>query len=200
MARFDIMPWISAHGGTETVRIGSMTASEVFDVGEPIMIVDAGTLTEPADNDTQWLLSTMDVALEAGIACYGPAGGSETNDNAAAINPQTGIAFTTADEISYWPINEGTLFITSNVFAAGASSTGVVAPLLTDIGEAYQIAYGSFGTPDTGWGVEKTAGVSGVDVQAMIVNVLDTNKAPIRRTGLAGVHIVFTLNAVLAAA
>ena len=199
MAARDIMPFKSPLGGTYEVRVAGMTASEVFDIGEPVVIVDGGTLTEPPDDATQWILTDgEDGGTSVGIACYGPAGGAQTNDRGAATNPKTGAAYAVNDEIAYWPASQGTLFITRNFYAAGAGSS--VAPLVTDIGERYQIAYGTFGTPDAGWGVEQTAGVIGVDVQAVVVDVLDSQKAPIRVSGNAGVFVVFEINATLAAA
>jgi len=191
MAARDIMPFKSPLGGTYEVRVAGMTASEVFDVGEPVAIVDGGTLTEPPDDATQWILTDgEDGGTSVGIACYGPGtGGVNTN-------PKTNAAYTTNDEIAYWPASQGTLFITQNVFAAGAGSAS--APLVTDIGERYQISYGT--TDPIGWGVEKTAGVIGVDVQAVVVDVLDSQKAPIRVSGNAGVFVVFEINATLAAA
>ena len=188
MAARDIMPFKSPHGGTTTVKTGSMTANEVFEVGEPVMVVDAGTITEPTDDAAQWTVAQMDIGMQCGIACFGP--------GASNINPRTGVAFATADEVAFWPANEGTLFITSNVFAAGAGSAS--APALTDMGESYQITYGT--TDPIGWGVEKTAGVSGVDVQALIVDVLDAQLNPISRSGNTGVYVVFEIIATLGAA
>lgn len=185
MAARDIMPWISPLGGTYEVRWGSMTASEVFEVGEPVAVVDAGTLTEPSG---QFIITDADAGLLIGIAAAGPGAGN--------IDPATGAAYATGASIPFWPINQGTLFITSNVFAAGAGSAS--APLQTDVGEPYQITYGT--TNPIGWGVEKTAGVEGVDVVATIVEVLDANKAPIRITGGTGVYVVFTITAGIGAA
>jgi hypothetical protein len=128
--------------------------------------------------------------VQCGIACAGPGAGN--------INPATGIAYAVNDTIAYWPANEGTLFITDNVFAAGAGAAS--APLVTDIGESYQITYSTTAAAPIGWGVEKTAGVVGVDVCAWIVDVLDTNKAPIRLTGGTGVYVVFEITATVAAA
>ena len=48
MAARDIMPWQSPLGGHYEIEYGQMTASEVFEIGEPVGLVDAGTLTEPA--------------------------------------------------------------------------------------------------------------------------------------------------------
>lgn len=192
MAVFDIMPFISPLGGTYEVRVAGMTASEVFDTGEPVGIVDAGTLTEPPDDATQWILADQDtVGNRVGIACFGPAGGAQTNDRAAWTNPATKAAYASGDDIAYWPADQGTLFITSNFFAAAAGSA--VAPAITDIGEPYQITYGTFGTPDAGWGVEQTAATYGTDVVAVVVDVLDSLKRPIRRSGQTGVYVVFEI-------
>jgi hypothetical protein len=188
MAARDIMPWFGRGGTSPSTRWGQMTASEVFEIGEPVAIVDAGTLTEPPDDATQFIITDIDGGLEAGIACFGPGAGN--------INPVTGVAFATGDDIAYWPINDGTVFITQNFFAAGAGSD--VAPVQTDVGEPYQVAYNT--TATIGWGVEQTAGVYGVDVVATILEVLDTNKDPIRITGNAGVYVLFTLNATIGAA
>ena len=198
MAVFDIMPFSSPLGGTYEVRWGPMTASQVFDVGEPVTVVDAGTITEAPQDVTQWIVTDADVGLLGGIAAGGPAGGAQTNDRAAATDTSTGLAYATNAAIPYWPVNQGTLFITSNVWAAGGGSA--VVPLQTDVGENYQISHGTFGTPDAGWGVEQTAGVTGVDFVATVTEVLDARKQPIRVSGQAGVYVVFTISATLAAA
>ena len=194
MAARDIMPWIDTHGGVATVRWGQMTASEFFDIGEPVAVVAAGTLTEPPDDATEFILADAADGFELGIAAWGPAGGAQTNDAAAHINPATGMAYTTGDDLPYWPADEGTLFITQNLFAAGAGSA--VTPAQTDIGNAYQMSYATFGTPDTGWGLEQTAAGSGTDVMCVVTEVLDAQKAPIRITGNTGVYVVFKMRTV----
>ena len=189
MAARDIMPFISALGGTTTVRWGSMTASEVFEIGEPVMVVTAGTVTEPVGATTSWPVtefSSGGASVEGGIACFGPGAGN--------INPATGVAFAALDDVAYWPINEGNLFITRNLFDSGDTTTLAV-PLQTDVGEGYQINQAA---ANTAWGIEKAAGVSGVDVVANVVDVLDAQKAPIRITGNAGVFVVFSITATMA--
>lgn len=190
MAARDIMPWQSPHGGTTTVRWATFTASEVFEIGEPINIVAAGTATEPPDDVTQWILTDGGGNVEAGIAAWGPGAGN--------LNTMTGVAYATGDYIPYWPINEGTVFITKNFYAAGAGSA--VAPDLTDIGNNFQISHATFGTPDAGWGIERTAGLEGIDYVATILDVLDAQKSPIRVSGNAGVYVTFLINGTLAAA
>ncbi len=189
MARGDITPFHSEHGGHNSIRWGEMTASEVFEGGEPIMVVDAGTLTEPTDNAAQWVVSEFSAtgtsALSGGIAVFGPGAGN--------IDPETGLAFATGGAVAFYPINEGNLFFTGNFYAAGGGS--VLAPVLTDMGEAYQLVYGTFGTPDAGWGIEQTSAVAGTDVQARIVDILDSTLRPIRSSGNAGVGVVFEINA-----
>jgi hypothetical protein len=193
MAARDFMPFKSPLGGTYEVRHAGMTASGTFDVGEPLVIVTAGTLTEPSA--TGWVLTdfstTSAASVEGGIACFGPGAGN--------INPETGVAYTTNDTIAYWPINQGILFITriaANFRATGASAAGATAaPLVTDIGESYEMS-----SNGTNWAIERTGAAPGTDVQADIVDVLDVNKAPIRLSGGTGVYAVFEINATLAAA
>lgn len=186
MPRGDITPYHSESGGHTSIRWGEMTASEVFEGGEPVMIVDAGTLTEPTDNNAQWVISeftaTGTSALSGGIAVFGPGAGN--------IDPQTGVAFATGGAIAYYPMNEGNLFITSVFTAAGGATVAV--PALTDIGEAYQL---SLGAANSQWGPEQTSAVQGTDVQARIVDVLDAQGTTIRTSGEAGVSVVFTIDA-----
>jgi hypothetical protein len=165
-----------------------MTTGGTFEIGEPINAVAAGTLTEaPVASNTQWILADAGGATEAGIAAWGPGAGN--------INPETGIAYVAGDNIPYWPINEGNLFITKNVFAAGGAT--LAAPILTDMYENYQLVYGA---ANDKWGVEKTEALSGIDYMATIVGILDAQKTPIARSGNAGVYIVFLLTGTLAAA
>ncbi len=189
-----IMPFTSALGGTTTVRYGGMTASENFEVGDPIALASSGRLVEPPENATPWLQSTMDMGLRGGIAAFGPgdsapgAGGAAQN-----INPRTGVVFAVDDDIAYWPIDEGTIFYTNNFFAAAAGS--LLAPVLSDIGNAYEISYATYNTngEDTGWGIEQNAVTVGTDVQAVILDVLDAQLAPIRRSGNAGTGVTFLI-------
>jgi hypothetical protein len=195
MAVRDIMPFKSVQGGTTQVKWGQMTASEVFDVGEPVMIVTAGTLTEAEDNDDSWKYAEMGTGAECGIAAAGPGGGSQTNDRDAHLDPMTGKTYATLAMIPYWPINEGTHFITKNFWAAAGAGSAAV-PDLANIGISYMITYATFGTPDAGWGIEETAAVSGTDVSAVVLDVLDSAKTPIRLSGNAGVYLVFEIRTI----
>jgi len=182
MAARDIMPWKSPLGGTTEVRYGEFTANEVFEIGEPVSLIDAGTWTEPTDDAAQWTLAQMGGNVAAGIAAWGPGAGN--------INPATGVAYATGDWFPYWPVGEpGQLWITKNCMAAGGGS--LVAPVLADIGDEYQIVYGT--TAPIGWGIEQTVALTGVDVIAEIVDVLDSKKSPIRVTGNAGIYWVFEI-------
>lgn len=190
MAARDIMPWKSPLGGSYEVRYAGMTAAQTFDVGEPVVVVTAGTVTEATA--AGWVVTDFTTAgssaMQGGIACNGPGAGN--------INPDTGIAYATNDKIAFWPLNQGILFITDNFYATGASAAGgATTPLVTDIGESYELS-----SDGTVWVVEQTAAAPGTDVQARIVDVLDTNKAPIRITGQTGVYVVFELCATMTAA
>ena len=188
MAARDIMPWHTPHG-SQAVQWGQMTSGEAFEAGEPIAVVDAGTLSEPTQNNVEWLVTESDIGFQAGIAAFGP--------GASNINPRTGVAFTALDDIAYWPVNQGTVFITKNFYTAAAAAT--VAPTQAEVGESYQITYATATSP-AGWGIEVTAGDTGLDFQANIIEVLDTNKDPIRLTGGTGVYVLFTIDATIGAA
>ena len=54
MASRDIMPFKSVHGGTTQVKWASLDASEVFDIGEPVMVMATGELAEPDTDDDAW--------------------------------------------------------------------------------------------------------------------------------------------------
>jgi hypothetical protein len=190
MAAYDFMPFKSPLGGTYEVRHAGMTTGQTFDVGEPVVLVTAGTLTEGTANG--WIITdfttTTATSIEGGIACNGPGAGN--------LNPQTGIAYAVNDAIAYWPINQGILFITrlaNNFRASGAAAAGAArAPVVTDIGESYVMS-----SNGTNWAITTDAAAPGTSVQADIVDVLDTNKAPIRLSGNAGFYAVFEINATL---
>jgi hypothetical protein len=165
-----------------------MAASEVFEGGEPIMVVGAaGTAVEPVGATTSWPLTEFTSGVEAGIACFGPGDGTK-------LNPATGVAFATGDDIAYWPINEGNLFITDNFFETGDTTT-LATPAQTDVGYHYKMNQAVL---NTAWGIEQTVGAPGVDVLANVVEVLDADKVPIRLSGQTGVSLVFHITATLA--
>jgi hypothetical protein len=180
----DIMPWKSPLGGTYEVRWGAMTAGEDFEIGEPIGLVDAGTLTEPPQDTTEVLHADFDAGHCVGIACFGPGAGN--------INPMTGVAFATGDMIAYWPIDQGTLFITSN-FHSDAGAAAVV-PALTDVGESYELDYATAAAP-IGWGLDQTANATVTELGCKVVEVLDTNYNPTYHPlwNGTGVYLVFEI-------
>jgi len=193
MAAYDFMPFKSPLGGIYEVRHAGITAAQTFDVGEPVVIVDNGTVTEGTADG--WLVAdcaaTTAQSVQGGIACWGPGAGN--------LNPETGIAYAVNDTVAYWPWNQGILFITRlavNFRATGAAAAGAAAaPLVTDIGESYEMS-----SNGTNWAIERTAAAPGTDIQADIVDVLDAQKTPIRLSGNAGFYAVFEINATLAAA
>lgn len=195
MARGDIMPYISVHGNTHPPRYAPMNASETFQRGELVFINTDGELAEFPVDATEALIADIGTGgLLGGIACFGPGAASAAADptNAVAINPKTGVAFTTGDSIGYWPWDRGTLFITNNVLAAGGAATAL--PDGADRGVQFQLTYGTVGTPDAGWAVEKTAGVTGTDVLAVIHDVLDSQLRPVSATDTTtGVYYVFEI-------
>jgi hypothetical protein len=133
------------------------------------------------------------VAHVCGIACWSV--GTDDGDGtttAGEINPKTGVAYAAGDEVAYWPADQGILFITKNFHDDTAAAE--VVPLQTDVGEIYQMSASTTAAVHSyGWGVTQTAGVPGTDVLAIVHDVLDTNKAPIRLSGGTGVYLVFEI-------
>lgn len=181
MAARDIMPWRSVLGGTYRVKWAPMTASEVFETGEPVGVVAAGTLTEPVGATTSVVVGDFENGL-GGIAVIGPGAGN--------INPATGDAFATGDDVAYWPFGDGNEFITDNAFATGDTTTAHV-PVQADVGTHYKMNQAAAATA---WGIEVTAALPGVDLVCLITEVLDVNKAPLRVSGGTGVYMVFEVD------
>ncbi len=183
MPKFDIMPLTDVVGGNRVVGI---TASQTFEMGELVGVVDAGTVTEFPQDNTQAILADIDGGKLCGISCYGP--------GASNINTKTGTTtWGVGTPVAFWPADRGIEFITKNFWTAGGATT-VVVPAVTDIGEPYQITYNTTATGGTpGWGVEQTAGVDATDIIAVVTRVLDANKKDIRESGQAGVYLVFEL-------
>ena len=179
MAARDIMPWISPDGGTRQVRWNGMTASEVFEIGEPIVVQDAGTVAEFVGATTSVPITEFDSGMLGGIDAAGPGAGN--------IDPKTGAAYATGGEIPWWPFGDDTLFITKNFFATGDTTTLAV-PAVTDIGESYKMNQAA---ANTAWGLEQTAAVPGTDLQCVVHDVLDAEKRPVRVSGATGVYLVF---------
>lgn len=199
----DIMPFKSPLGGTYEVRHAGMTASQVYLRGHPVGVVDGGTLTGAPSDTSTWLLDDTSDGLGhvamLGISCWGV--GVDDGDGTVSstardgfprpINPETRNAYTTNDTVAFWPADQGTLFITRNFH--DTATTAAVVPLVTDIGEVYQMSSSETAAVGFGWGVSQTAGVVGTDVLAHVVDVLDAKKTPIRLSGAAGVYLVFEI-------
>jgi hypothetical protein len=170
------------------IRWGRMTTSQAFEPGDVIAIVDAGTITEPPQDATEVLIGTDGEIF--GIAATGPYANGQ-----AMIDPSTGAAYAANARVAFYPCDQGNLFITDNLFAAAGGSQ--VTPALTDIGETYQVTYGTGTTNPSGWGLERTAGVTGTDLLGVVYDVLDTNKKSIVESGStgSGVYVVFELKA-----
>ena len=86
---------------------------------------------------------------------------------------------------------QGTLFITRNFH--DTATTAVVVPLVTDIGELYLISSSATAAAGFGFGLEQTAATPGTQPFGVVHDVLDSQKAPIRLSGNAGVFLVFEI-------
>ena len=190
----DIRPFVSPLGGTFELRYGSMTAGQAWLRGQPVGIVDAGTVTQAPNDATEYLLADMDtVGNVCGIAAWSV--GTDDGDGtttAGEINSKTGIAYAAGDEVAFYPADQGNLFITNNFHDADGAAA--VVPLQTDVGEIYQIGSSvTAGVHGFGFGLEQTAGVVATDVLAIVHDVLDAQYCPIRLTAQAGVYLVFEI-------
>jgi hypothetical protein len=178
MGARDFMPFITGSGGPR-VRQAPLTASATFLEGELVVVVDAGTLSEMPQDDDQILIGDFDSGLLGGVAAMD---GHTTRTDRTARS--------TGDMISYYPINDGTLFITENFVATGDPDTAVI-PAGTDVGESYQVT-GVNG--DGSWAIEQTAGAMGVNMCAIVHQVLNARKEPIGATDTTtGKWVVFEL-------
>jgi hypothetical protein len=196
MAFNDILPFKSPHGGITEIRYYPITVSQTFNKGELVGVVDAGTVTAFPKNATQAILASIDtVGNICGIAAFGPGAATSAADptNFVKLNYARADGTWPVDTpVGIWPADQGILFITDNFLAAGGAATAI--PAGTDVGEPYQITYGTVGTPDAGWGVEATAGAYGIDVVAVVHQVLNARKQPILSTDTTtGVYVVFEI-------
>ena len=154
MSARDFMPFSSANGGHVVTAWAPLNAGESFREGEMVVVNNDGELAEGPVDDTQLLVADSDSGTLGGVAAMD--GDTARTD---------GFARSTGDRISYYPWNEGTIFITSKVRDTGAIDTQIV-PAGNLVGEACQIT----GTNLNGEWVLETgvAGVAGTDVVAHI--------------------------------
>jgi len=181
MSARDIMPFIVGSGGPK-IRYGRLNASESFREGELVFINNDGELAELPADDSVALISDLDSGGLGGVAAMD--GDTARTD---------GFARSTGDLISYYPWNEGTLFITKNYVSA--ADTAAVPPG-SIVGESFQIHGSNAGVLTANWEILSTAGVLGTDVCAFIHQVLNSRMEPITAADTTtGVWVVFEIYA-----
>jgi len=179
MAARDFMPFITGSGGPR-VRYGRLNASESFREGEMVFANNDGEIAELPVDDSVVLISDLDSSLICGVAAMD--GDTARTD---------GFARSTGNLVSYYPANDGTLFITKNYVSA--ADTAAVPPG-TIVGESFQVHGSNATTLSSNWEILSTAGVAGTDLQALIHQVLNSRKEPISATDTTtGVWVVFEL-------
>jgi len=175
----DFMPFITGSGGP-VVRYGRLNAAETFREGEMVFINNDGEVAELPIDDSVVIVGDMESSQLAGVAAMD---GDTTRTD--------GFARTTGDLISYYPINMGTLFITDNYVSA--ADTAAIPPG-TIVGESFQVHGSNATTLTANWEILSTAGVAGVDMQALVHQVLNSQMEPIGATDTTtGKWIVFEL-------
>lgn len=179
MAARDFMPFITGSGGPR-VRYGRLNASESFREGEMVFINNDGEIAEGPADDSVLTLADLDSGYLGGVAAMD--GDTARTD---------GFARSTGDLISYYPWNDGTLFITKN-YVSAADTTAV--PPGSIVGESFQIHGSNATTLTANWEILSTAGVHGTDVQAIIHQVLNSRMEPITAADTTtGVWVVFEI-------
>jgi hypothetical protein len=181
MAARDFMPFIVGSGGPR-VRYGRLNASETFREGEVVYINNDGEVAEGPADDSVLLIADLDSGVLGGVAAMD---GDTTRTD--------GFARSTGALVSYYPWNDGTLFITKKYVSAADT---VAIPPGTIVGESFQV-HGSNATVLTAnWEILSTAGVPGTDICAEIHQVLNSRMEPILATDTTtGVWVVFELYA-----
>jgi len=160
MAAYDIMPWISPHGGHAMIDEYPMEASATCTVGEPVA-VDAtnGTVLESTGSTAVADSDLMGIAMNGGTG---------------STNWKTGNAYTTNDLIQVATFDFNTRWITSNWTVAGSAFDDTV-PATTHIGDTT-----GFIKIGDDWGVDAAPGSNGQI--GRIIDILNGRKQSIKDT------------------
>lgn len=158
MALNDVLPWDSANGGTSRANVGYITASQTFEMGEPVFVTLAGTISVAPD--------AMAADTLLGIAGGGP--------GTANTNPYTGTTtWGVGTRVPIWIPTPGDKFITPNYAASTAGDFGGTAPVVAQIGDFV--------------GLEGIGGDYGIVADGVklcrVYDILNSNKDSIRITG-----------------
>jgi hypothetical protein len=185
-----IMPFITGSGGPR-VRYGRLNASEAFREGALVGINDEGEVEEfPVDGSPAILTDVFTLASSGILGGISAMDGDTTRTDGFARTG--GTAGGAADLISYYPWNDGNLFITKNFWATGDPTTASI-PAGTSVGDDYLIVARA---SDDLWGLELTAGVQGTNPTATIHQVLNVRMEPILADDTTtGKWVVFEIKA-----
>jgi hypothetical protein len=190
MAQFDIMPF-DMGAAMSAVRYAALNASETFKIGDVVNLNDDGELEMVSLTNDELELGDLDGGRLCGVAAMSGDTGATAGVYAGNTYPNAAPfgGATTGDRISYWPADQGILFITSQVFASGGAAAGI--PPGTIVGEALFFTYSStLGH----WGIELADAAYGTEVVAIIHQVLDAQKNPIAPANTTdGVYVVFEI-------
>ena len=185
MARDDIIPFGSPHGGHSRVMMTQMQAGAVFARGEWVVIDANGQLIEITTNEP----NSHQVV---GIAAH-DVGDSTT----VSANWQTGLSFADGDQVAVIPFTPDQYWYTENVESGAGRGYGDVASLITVMGEGVGCMI------DSGvHGVTLTVNTAAQEQIGSVIDLLDTNGVsindPLGNPG-AMVGMVFVINAGLGA-
>lgn len=184
---YDFMPARSEHGGHNIVMSGVMNAAEAFTVGDVVFRNNDGEIEQAPIDASPFVVGDMDSGRIWGVAANP---GVDPSTNTALINPHTGVAYTTGDQILFWPADHHIIFKTKNVVTAANTP---VTPTGVMVGEAVAIIFdNTAGVVKWCLDVDTAPGVA--DPAAVIHGVLDSRGKRISATDTTtGVWVLFEL-------
>lgn len=194
---YDFMPARAEHGGHNITMRGWLDSTGVpgqagaFTVGDLVFRNNDGEIQQFPVDATVATLADMDSGRICGVAA---SPGVDPSVPTTLINPATGIAYATGDEVLFWPAGHGILFKTKNIVTA--ANTPVV-PTGIMVGESVAMIFdNTAGILEWSLDVD-TAAASGTDVMAIIHAVLDSRGRNITAADTTtGVWAVFEIKTI----
>jgi hypothetical protein len=204
MAAYDIVP-VDFQDATSKMRYGTLLAGEAFRPGELVFLTAIGDVEEFTDDGAQATIAQIDgtgnvcgIAASSGDIAGTAAGSGRFATTTYPSTAADGLP-NTGDHVYFYPANVGIVFQTTWFHAAGGAGAAAI-PDADDVGQQFQLSKPNAGANDNHWGVEETAGVTGTDVCALVVAVLDNLGRPLAADDATnGVTVHFTLHATNAA-
>lgn len=181
MAKNDFLPYRGTDQGNvlPAPEVGYLTAGSSFVLGEPVVVVAAGTLSECASG-----AATLDgIAAMSGdtVGATDPVGVYRTPMGMYTPTGNDSLP-TTNDPTTFWRIRQRRLWIAQR-FSTDGTGAALVVPALANIGDAVGIILNA-----GNWSIDGNAGTAKV---ARIVDVLDAFGDSIVKSAKTGSKAIF---------